>query len=646
MCSRAKDKNDWPGSYSQTQNHRKTQETQKKTGMSTAKSKSDSKKSKKKRTIESISSLCNISGFDDSNPFAENNIQLGDCLDLLDQANSSAAETKEKAKHPERSHDLQYSSELWRGIGSSKRHMSLNLEDNFEIPNIQVELARHKHVGELSKFLLSKCSHLRMPSFERWLIDSKIEEHAKRKFVKENQEVKVAQDSADINKKAHRKDKSMKRLKRKNLIEKTALEGHLTSSGQRVALEYDPVVPSMADVEDEASQRLIAEIQRGEDQIVEPRSIVKELCKMSCNAARMLQNLEHHLGNGCKVYQYFGKSNNNVGKITLERDDDSSGSYSLVYSRKTKSDATSKPKPFVVKINVDHYEKLRDMFHSVHDSNAGSTRSLYVPSPDQLGSNPASYSAATNIFHHLVFCLLLRYASLAGAQQLLDLRGGGMQGAIHSEVFDCISDFSNHPNETIMECFASPLNVFNSQYCSIFHRDIDFHFGSVGDFFALPIGFFQRHGVHEANPPFSPGLMQAMVNQMEKHLAHASAKGICLTFLVVVPTCKKIQDGNLVHEFAFNSFKNMIRSKFFSKHIELSAREHGYIEGSQHLRPTRFKESQYNTSIIILQSSPAKENDTNLCGKDFEAKIREAFSSRHKMELLDRKGTKDDLNTM
>jgi hypothetical protein len=96
----------------QTQNHRKTQETQKKTGMSTAKSKSDSKKSKKKRTIESISSLCNISGFDDSNPFAENNIQLGDCLDLLDQANSSAAETKEKAKHPERSHDLQYSSEL------------------------------------------------------------------------------------------------------------------------------------------------------------------------------------------------------------------------------------------------------------------------------------------------------------------------------------------------------------------------------------------------------------------------------------------------------------------------------------------------------------------------------------------------------
>lgn len=216
-----------------------------------------------------------------------------------------------------------------------------------------------------------------------------------------------------------------------------------------------------------------------------------------------------------------------------------------------------------------------------------------------------------------------------------------MQGAIHSEVFDCISAFSNYSHETILECFASPLNVFNSQYCSIFHRDIDAHFGSIGDFFALPIGFFQAHGVHEANPPFSPGLMQAMVDQMEKHLAYASAQEICLSFLVVVPTCKQIQDGNLVHEFAFKSFQSMIKSEFFSKHIELPAREHGYIEGSQHLRPTRFKESQYNTSIIVLQSLPAKENNASLCGKDFETKIRQAFSSRHKLELFDRKGREE-----
>lgn len=602
--------------------------------MMTSKSKSVSKKSKKKRNIDSISSLCNISGFENPDPFAAN---LGDCLDLLDQANSSVAETTEEGKCPETNDVLQYSSDLWRGVSFSKRHKILDLDENFVLPHIQVELARHKYVGELSTYLLSKCPHLRMPSFERWLIDSKIEEQAKRKIVKDNQESKVAQDAANISKKAQRKDKSIKRMKRKNLMEKTALEGHLTSSGLRVALKYDPVIPSMADVEDEASQRLIAEIQRGEDNTVDHRSIVKELCKMSCNAARSLQNLENHLGNGIRVDQYFGKSTNNLGKISLERDNDSSGSYALVYTRKAKSEATSKAKPFIVKINTSHYEKLRDMFHSVHNSSAGSTRSLYVPSPDQLGSNYSSYSPATNIFHHLIFCLLLRYASLAGAQQLLDLRGGGMQGAIHSEVFGCISNFSHYSHESIVECFASPLNVFNSQYCSIFHRDIDAHFGSIGDFFALPIGFFQKHDVHEANPPFSPGLMQAMVHKMEEHLAYANAKEICLSFIVVVPTCKNIKDGNLVHEFAFKSFKSMIRSEFFSKHIELSAREHGYIEGSQHLRPTRFKESQYNTSIIILQSLPAKENDRNICGKDFEASIRQAFSSRHKKELFDRK---------
>ena len=39
-----------------------------------------------------------------------------------------------------------------------------------QVPNIRVELARHLHTQNLSKFLLEGSS-LRMPSFERWLLE-------------------------------------------------------------------------------------------------------------------------------------------------------------------------------------------------------------------------------------------------------------------------------------------------------------------------------------------------------------------------------------------------------------------------------------------------------------------------------------------
>jgi hypothetical protein len=82
------------------------------------------------------------------------------------------------------------------------------------------------------------------------------------------------------------------------------------------------------------------------------------------------------------------------------------------------------------------------------------------------------------------------------------------------------------------------------------------------------------------------------------------------------------------------------------KHIILNARDHGYIEGSQHLRPTRFKESQYDTSAIILQSKDAKEKDEiALETKEFEADLRIAFASRHQKELEERRNEKSATNS-
>ena len=95
-----------------------------------------------------------------------------------------------------------------------------------------------------------------------------------------------------------------------------------------------------------------------------------------------------------------------------------------------------------------------------------------------------------------------------------------------------------------------------------------------------------------------------------------------------------------MHKFAGESFSKMLQSPYFSKHLVLKAREHGYVEGSQHLRPTRYKQSQYDTSIIILQSKTAKQweaKEKNLKSHDLESKLREAFSTNHLQELFERR---------
>jgi hypothetical protein len=44
------------------------------------------------------------------------------------------------------------------------------------LPSLELEVFRHIQVEKLSSDFLEKCPELRMPAFERWLIDSKLEE--------------------------------------------------------------------------------------------------------------------------------------------------------------------------------------------------------------------------------------------------------------------------------------------------------------------------------------------------------------------------------------------------------------------------------------------------------------------------------------
>ena len=189
---------------------------------------------------------------------------------------------------------------------------------------------------------------------------------------------------------------------------------------------------------------------------------------------------------------------------------------------------------------------------------------------------------------------------------------------------------------------------------------MDYHFGSSGDFFTVPLGHFKKQGgdIHEANPPFAPSLMKCMVERLIEHLAFADLEASQkkndgkLTFVIVVPTCaghkrtaKTNESDNLVHTFASESFSAMIKSPFFVKHLVLKAREHGYVEGSQHLRQTRYKESQYSTSVVILQSRSSRENEVNnpiFTSEEFDTGLRKSFTSKHKSELDERRMKLDD----
>jgi phosphorylated CTD-interacting factor 1 len=379
------------------------------------------------------------------------------------------------------------------------------------------------------------------------------------------------------------------------------IDSKLEEGGHSV--NSDPVLSALVKVQSESSQRLIEELFEAGMPRAEARKIVNDLCRRTHTAClEMAQQCALHSQSAAP----FRKGDR------IEREGHAPV-YTLVYHRKKWK------KPFCIKLNASHYDKMRAMFLQVHGS-------------DVALSNAASGkpTLAAHAFHLLLMVLLLRYSSLSGGQLLLDLRGGGMQGAVHNDVFDVLH--AHFPHERLFECFGSPLNAYLASFGSAFFADLDWHFGSTGSFFEIDIS----DGCCEANPPFSPGLMNAMAERMFSNLALAEERQTRLTFVVIVPNSGDIAEADAHHvaaakRFGGISLQKMIGSLYCRRHILLPAKEHGYVEGAQHLRPTRYKESLYDTSVIVLQSGLAREKELDM--DRFDSELRNAFSSRHKSEL-------------
>jgi phosphorylated CTD-interacting factor 1 len=418
------------------------------------------------------------------------------------------------------------------------------------LPSFDVELTRSFKVQQLSTFVLDACKGLKMPAFERWLIDTKLEE---------------------------------------------------------IYTASDPILTDGASLRCQSSQRLVEEILETGMPRDRAEKLVRELCRRTEAAVREVkQQMQLH-----------------DGRVPLKKGDriDLEGRgekdvLTLVYHRKKKW-----KKPFCVKINAMHYDKLRDMFLRVQKQ-AGQTIRLV-----DVAGKPTK---ATHAFHLILMVLLLRYSSLAGGQLLLDMRGGGMQGAVHGEVFQVLREtFSSGP---LFECFASPLNAYLPSFGSAFANDLDYFFGSLGNFLELEV----KGGCCEANPPFCPGMMNAMTYRIERNLAQADKRGNALSFVVIVPSAGDESSVRAAAKrFGGESLKRMTTSPRCRLHILLKAKEHGYVEGAQHMRPTRYKESLYDTSVVLLQSEKARSQE--LDEQRLEEKIRSAFASRHKEEVNKRR---------
>uniref|UniRef100_A0A8C4ZQ71 Phosphorylated CTD interacting factor 1 n=1 Tax=Gadus morhua TaxID=8049 RepID=A0A8C4ZQ71_GADMO len=180
-----------------------------------------------------------------------------------------------------------------------------------------------------------------------------------------------------------------------------------------------------------------------------------------------------------------------------------------------------------------------------------------------------------------VWCLIKRYQVMFGSGVN---EGTGLQGALPVAVFEAL----NKQFGVSFECFASPLNCYFKQFCSAF-PDTDGFFGSRGPF----LSFRPASGSFEANPPFSEELMDAMVTHFEELLDSSTEP---LSFIIFVPEWRDPATPALIRLEA---------SRFLRHQLTVSAYEHEYRSGSQHIckRDEMYYKAVHGTVVFFLQNA-------------------------------------------
>lgn len=183
------------------------------------------------------------------------------------------------------------------------------------------------------------------------------------------------------------------------------------------------------------------------------------------------------------------------------------------------------------------------------------------------------------------FCALYRYNLMGGDNQQL------------SVIPQFKEDLRKH-FDINTELFGSCINRYYDNYCSIYY-DIEKYFGSLGDFFDLPL----NKGLYFSNPPFDETIMEKMAIKMIESLDKSDEP---LGFIVILPVWNfdSIKNlGALCHTYIgenmgkFEAYELLIHSKHYFKHFTFCKNNFKYYN---------FAKNQYinasNTHIIIVKN--------------------------------------------
>lgn len=235
------------------------------------------------------------------------------------------------------------------------------------------------------------------------------------------------------------------------------------------------------------------------------------------------------------------------------------------------------PSTVTLELRESHYAKLLILY--ARASLRGGS-----PSDSQL-------AIAGRRLHTRMFNCLARYETLSG-------NSSGFQGAVTHVVFDTLSDAMG----ASVEGFASPLNCYLPQFCSLF-PDVDCHFGSLGDFFGCSL----REGCYEVNPPFVHATLGAAWDKMRTALeaselvehsagALSTVEAPALQFIFITPGWA---DAGWAQEAA--------ASPFCSARLQPGLGAHEYRDGVQWRSRRLVWSANTQSYYFFLQNTAARQ---------------------------------------
>jgi hypothetical protein len=160
------------------------------------------------------------------------------------------------------------------------------------------------------------------------------------------------------------------------------------------------------------------------------------------------------------------------------------------------------------------------------------------------------------------------------------------------------------------ECFASGLNSFLPNYCSIYY-DIEKFFGSKGSFFNL----VPEKGTYSFNPPYQIDIINKGVNKLFTHLLNAKKNKNELNFIITIPIWDKEGKKIIKEKYGYNT---KIEIDYGNFNIMNKIKESEFFSGLRMVYKDNFTYLDHkcniykdvtiqNTYVIVLSTN--KENN-------------------------------------